>query len=209
MTPGTISRLLNEAERVKKDKYDTIVSFSLSWIAWEGVRSRVLIVAARLAGWRMEEAKDAIGSKKISSSRSFAQCLKWITGFNLDSDLKGKPAAAWQAARKIEGLRHRLFHGFEPIPEDRLQPASTAIYEFARNPILIFGQIPVIGPDSNTRQLGDPLRLRPAAGLGINVYRSLVDLNALLGNKAEAQEKTRLPPRQVAENWSKILTSNK
>jgi hypothetical protein len=99
MNPQTIKTLLECADLAEKQApaFDPFVSFALRWIAWEALRTRMLVVAARLRGWKMEDAYRVIGTRRVSSNDAFADCLGKIAGYKWRAELKGQAAKGWLA----------------------------------------------------------------------------------------------------------------
>lgn len=205
MDPGVISRLVDQAKCCEEQQLDPLVVFALRWIAWEGLRIRTLVVATRLSGWRMEDAVSTIGKLRVSSNAGFAEGVKIVCNYNIDKQLRGDARGAWEATCEMEVLRHRFFHGYKHIQPQLLQPASEAVAKFIRNADMVFGGIEVPGPDGTIRLLGDPLRRKPATGLGIPITRQVGELERLFTAKKKKLFKKRLPSQSEAEGWLTIF----
>jgi hypothetical protein len=88
MNPLSISKMIEQANKTKMRDYDPVVPFILSWVAWESLRTRMLVVASRYKGYKISDAYTAIGKLKISNNNMFSDCFKNIVNFNFKSDPK-------------------------------------------------------------------------------------------------------------------------
>ncbi len=161
MTPGTIVRLIKQAEALDDCSETREAVFAVRWIAWEGLRERILIIAAAKAGWRIADASAAIAEARISSNIAFERTLKKLTGFGVSQQFGGDSIKAWRALAEVEQLRHLVFHGRQGLPLRVWRGANQVVRAALHGGEEWFGTVEVRGPDGGLRTLGNPMALRP------------------------------------------------
>ncbi|HAP67085.1 MAG TPA: hypothetical protein DCQ99_04620 [Nitrospinae bacterium] len=95
------------------------VAFMVSWILWEAIRSRLLLLQCKKRGWSLKDAGEVIALKKISNNENFKKAFKSIVGINFLEAVSTHCKNNWHILTEIEEIRHRIFHGGVSIsPKD-------------------------------------------------------------------------------------------
>jgi hypothetical protein len=190
MKPSEIQSLLNQAKAARELSPAGIHTFALYWITWEAYRTRMLAVAARLRGWRIEDAYFAIGAKRISSQTTYKRCFKDITSVQL-AEQSGLLGSAWNLIDEIEVLRHRLIHGHRSANPALIEQASQFLDSILTHQEKVFSKLLIPVKDGTLTKLGNVLAQRPGAGRGIATN---LDRQSLLTHlKLENQTPAKLP----------------
>jgi len=189
------------------EAFDPFAPFALRWIAWEALRTRMLVVAARLRGCRMEDAYRVIGALRISSNNAFADCLGRLAGYKWRAKLRGEAAKGWLAFRQIEIVRHRLFHGYKTVNPAITSAASRFLSRAVPNNEMIFGEISIEYVEGVSNQIGNALKRYPSAGKKIPIIMSAADLQNLFADTSISEAKSKLPSLKDAELWDIFDTS--
>jgi len=205
MNPKTIEKLLELADRTERNRYDPWVPFSLRWIAWEALRTRIIVIACRFRGWKMEDAYNVIGRKRISSNEAFKKCLKLILGRSPFPLPNGSPRQAWDVLQKIELVRHRLFHGYKTVNPEIIIAASKFLSKLLRNHEIIFGSIEAQYGKGISHRIGDVLIRNPSAGKKIPIKRSVSELKKVVGIRKEFSQTKPIPSIREAAKWIEIF----
>lgn len=208
MNPSDINRLLNQARICQSEHPDGIHTFALYWIAWEAYRTRLLAVAIRLNGWRIEDAYFAVGAARISTQKKYSQCFKEITGIDL-LHYPGVIGKAWRSLNEIESLRHRLLHGYKSANPALIEHSILFLERVFAHQRRLFGELPYSSACSKRQATGlirDPLRSHPASGRGIPVIRDRQDLLQCLKVGSDQKPK-RLPHTEMMRNLSSVTAA--
>jgi hypothetical protein len=169
MKPSEIHALLQQAKASREHSPAGIHTFALYWITWEAYRTRMLAVAARLRGWRIEDAYFAIGVKRISNQTTYRCCFKDITGVQL-SEQPGLVGSVWNILSEIEVLRHRLIHGHRSANPVLIEQAIQFLDSVLTHQERVFSKMRVPLQDGTSARLGNVLAQRPGAGRGIATH---------------------------------------
>jgi len=179
MKPSEIHSLLTQAKASREVSPAGIHTFVLYWITWEAYRTRMLAVAARLKGWRIEDAYFAIGARRISSQNTYRSCFKDITGIQL-AEQSGLLGRVWSLLNDIEVLRHRLIHGHRSANPALIEQSSQFLDSILTHQERVFSKLLIPLQDGTSARLGNVLAQRPGTGRGIAVQRDrqslMVDL---------------------------------
>jgi hypothetical protein len=125
----------------------------LAWVAWEGLRIRVLVVALSMHGWRVKGIYPTLASERLTAHAS-RKTLNATLGC---STLQVKTVAdIWRAIESHRPLRNKFAHGMGGNSPDRLEAATHFITTHALDPEWL-APLPVHIDDA-TYQLGDPYR---------------------------------------------------
>lgn len=187
MKPHEIQSLLRYAKSAREQSPSGIHVFALYWITWEAYRTRMLAVAARLNGWRIDDAYYAIGVIGISSQKTYKRCFKKVTGVQL-AEQTGLLGRVWKSLDEIEILRHRLVHDYRGANPQLIGAAVDFLDSILSNHIQVFSKLQIPSKVTNcTYPLGNVLAQHPAAGRGIPIQLNrdalVIELTEKPGNK--------------------------
>jgi hypothetical protein len=204
MKPSEIHSLLKQAKAAYKDSSAGIHTFALYWITWEAYRTRMLAVAARLRGWRIEDAYLAIGTKKISTQKSYKWCFKAVTTVQL-AEQSGIVASVLSHLDSIEIIRHRLIHGYRSTSPDLIHSANQFIDSILTHQEKVFSALIIPLKDGKQIQIGNVLSQRPASGRGIPIDKNYESIKECFGLKETDMPRTS-PNRSIIQALEKIVT---
>jgi len=203
MKPSEIHSLLGQAKALREVSPAGIHTFALYWITWEAYRTRMLAVAARLRGWRIEDAYFAVGAKRISSQRTYRICFKDITGVEL-AEQPGLLGRVWKLLDEIEVLRHRLIHGHRSASPVLIEQASRFLDSILTHQERVFSKLRVSINDPSVR-LGNVLAQRPGTGRGIAIKHDRQSLITDL--KLEDRTPAKLPKDAILKRLADVVTT--
>ena len=204
MKPSEIHSLLGQAKALREVSPAGIHTFALYWITWEAYRTRMLAVAARLRGWRIEDAYFAIGARRISSQRTYRICFKDITGVEL-AEQPGLLGRVWKLLDEIEVLRHRLIHGYRSASPVLIEQASRFLDSILTHQGRVFSDLPILPNDSISISLGNVLAQRPGTGRGIAIKPDRQSLITDL--KLEDRIPAKLPKDAILKRLADVVTT--
>lgn len=81
----------------------------LSWVAWEGLRIRLLVVALRMQGWQVKDVYDALSSERFHSTVHYDNLFRSIFGSKPQS-AKGV-GQRWSQLEAFRATRNAFVHG--------------------------------------------------------------------------------------------------
>jgi hypothetical protein len=208
MNPQTIKTLLSCAEGAENQNavFDPFVAFSLRWIAWESLRIRMLAVAARLRGCRIKDTYRLLGKCRISSNKIFADYLECISGVKWKGALNGDSQKGWNAFKRIELVRHRLFHGYKTVDPRLIHAASGFLSKAVPQNHMIFGSIEITHKNGIKNRLGNALDRYPAAGKKIPPIMDIYELSKIMGGDLTEKGSKKLPSIKECQKWDTFLT---
>jgi hypothetical protein len=189
MKPSEIQSLLKQAQALRAVEPSGIHTFALYWITWEAYRTRMLAVAARLRGWKIEDAYTAIGSRRISTQKTYKQCFKAATDVQL-AEQRGLLGKVIKCLDEIEALRHRLVHGYRSASPELITAANRFLDTILTHHEQVFGQLLLPLQDGTQIPLGNVLSHRPGSTRKIPLQSSLEALRECFGlNDSHQPEK--------------------
>ena len=189
MKPSEIQSLLTQSKACFEHSPGGIHTFALYWITWEAYRTRLLAVATRLRGWRIEDAYFAIGAKHISGQKAYKKCFKDITTVEL-SNQTGLLGRIWNQVDDIQVLRNRLIHGYRSADPEFIQQANLFLDSILSHQNKVFSNLTLPLQDGRAVKLGNVLTQRPAAGRKIAICGGRESLlNCLNMKQAETPPK--------------------
>lgn len=186
MKPSEIQALLSQAQQSYITSPAGVHTFALYWITWEAYRTRLLAVAIRLCGWRIEDAYQAIGCKKISTQKTYRKCFKDVVGVHL-AEQRGDVASVFNQFDNLEALRHRLIHGYRTADPAVIQAANQFIDAVLTQQEKVFSRLSIPLNNGSQVQLGNVLAQRPASGRAIAIQHDLATLKQRFEVAATAQ----------------------
>lgn len=109
MDPNEIRRLLSTAETLSREKSSTPEAFLVAFVAWEGLKFRILLVGYAARGVKVSEARHLIRDADIWNIRNYNTLFELLFG--------SRPQNAPQVGRLFNALdgamrlRNRFVHG--------------------------------------------------------------------------------------------------
>lgn len=146
-------------------------AFLLAWVAWEGLKIRLLVVGLAMQGWRVQDIYEVLSEQRVHDHRHIRNVFKGISG-SFPENTSGM-SQAWQQIEAFRDVRNRYVHGTRGADPARLEAGTHLITEH----VLDTGwleEIQVRGDSQNTR-LGDPYRRLPSRRSGQLSKSSLTD----------------------------------
>ena len=186
MNPAAIRGLIDHAgelvdQRTKRVE-PVLTGFTMSWVAWEALRTRLLRVVIHRQGWRITDASAALARRRVSSMEAAAKVLVNL-GIRDPNQWPKDAGRGWRMLRQVEPLRHRIVHGFDGIDPKRLRYAARVVLELLRNrEWLEDTKLPSEQGDTEPFIVGDlmaPQRIRQKSH-----HRSAEELNELINENA-------------------------
>ena len=97
----------------------------LAWVAWEGLKIRILVVALAEKGWKVRDVYSALADAKLHSLEHYNAVFKKVVD-NYPQQVKnvGKP---WRQIEEYREARHRYVHGMRGSSPTRLETGTQLI----------------------------------------------------------------------------------
>jgi len=127
LNPAEIRRLLAVAEEMNNIKSGKPEAFLLQYIAWEALKVRILIAAMAHSGLTVKEAKKLLQVEQVWNQAQYKKVFKMYFG-SYPSNSKGL-GKYFNAAEKIDDLRHSFVHGSARVGPDSYRAASAKLSE--------------------------------------------------------------------------------
>jgi len=203
MKPSEIHSLLGQAKALREVSPAGIHTFALYWITWEAYRTRMLAVAARLRGWRIEDAYYVIGARRISSQKTYRICFEDMIGVELAKQ-SGLLGEVWNLLNEIEVLQHRLIHGHRSASPVLIEQASRFLDSILTHQERVFSNLLILINESPSISLGNVLAQRPGTGRGIAIKHDRQSLitDLKLGDRTPAK----LPKDAILKRLADVVT---
>ncbi len=123
--------LLKDKANLNIRRKDGITAFVMSWILWEAVRTRLLILKYRLNGHTVKSARFNIMQAKISSNNGFIKAFNRLpVGDNWEVSLDNVVTKKWNRIKQLENVRHQLVHGSRSYYDGELLRDANEVIEF-------------------------------------------------------------------------------
>ena len=97
----------------------------LAWVAWEGLKIRILVVALAEKGWKVRDVYSALADAKLHSLEHYNAVFKKVVD-NYPQQVKnvGRP---WRQIEEYREARHRYVHGMRGSSPTRLETGTQLI----------------------------------------------------------------------------------
>lgn len=159
--------LLEESER------GTPQALLLAWVAWEGLKIRVLVVGLAMQGWRVADIYDVLSDERVHSVAHLRGLFREVFG-SYPEGARGI-APTWKAVEEFRDLRNRYVHGTRGAAPMKLEAGTHLIVGCVRDPSWI--SVLSVSIDGVKTPLGDPYRRLPSFR---GAYRSKSSLKELV-----------------------------
>lgn len=147
-------------------------AFLLAWVAWEGLKIRILVVGLATKGWRVQDVYDVLSAQRVHDHRHVRHIFKQLFG-SFPESTPGL-GEAWRGIEAFRGVRNRYVHGTRGADPLRLESATRSITERVFDTAWL--EDLSVRVDGEKRQLGDPYRRMIGRRAGHKSKDSLTDL---------------------------------
>ena len=113
MNPSSIRELTASARALQKTKRQgSPEAFILAWIAWEGMKLRILAVAQKKMGTKIKDTYSSHKELRLWNQIKFEKQWKQVFGKN-PSNMSGVAGKVFREMEKYKKYRDKLVHGKE------------------------------------------------------------------------------------------------
>lgn len=151
--------------------YGSPEAFLLSYVAWEGLKVRLLVVGLHMHGWAVADIYEQLPAGKIFQEKNYNSVFRWVFG-SPPASTKGI-GEDWKSIDQFKDIRHRYVHGASGASPDKLEAATHLITER------------VLEPEWLTTMKVNMLEGKPSLG---NPYRKLVTSRTRKRSKSSLHE---------------------
>lgn len=145
----------------------------LAWVAWEGLKVRVLVVGLAMHGWKVQDIYDAVSTERVHTVEHVRGVFRTLFGA-FPENTKGV-SKTWQHIEQFREVRNRYVHGARGAAPLRLEAGTHLITEHVLDTAWLHGMPFALEGQRTT--LGDPYRRLSSSRTG---GRSLSSLRNLL-----------------------------
>jgi len=147
----------------------------LSWVAWEGLRVRLLVVGLSLQGWRVQDVYAALSAGRFHHVAHYDNIFRTTFGAK-PHNAKGV-GAQWQSIEQFRAIRNAYVHGTRGSSPLRLEAGVHLLRDAVMDPSWL-SNLPV-RTGTETVRLGDPCRRLTSRRMGA---RSIFELRSLIAD---------------------------
>lgn len=127
MNPSSIRELTASARALQKTKRQgSPEAFILAWIAWEGMKLRILAVAQKKMGTKIKDTYSSHQELRLWNQVKFENQWKQVFGKN-PSNMSGVAGKVFREMEKYKKYRDKLVHGKEFGNPINVQKATISI----------------------------------------------------------------------------------
>lgn len=128
MRPNVIQSTAHTAVELTRERgRGTPEALLLAWVAWEGLKVRLLVVGFAKMGWLVQDVYEALESERVGELQVYRRLFKYVYGtFPDNTRVVGTP---WRGIEEARVLRHRYVHGMGTASPERLLTATNRIAE--------------------------------------------------------------------------------
>ena len=128
MEPAAIKKTIKAAKTLERNSnYGTPEALLLAYVAWEGLRNRVLICGLSQQGWTVTMFKEAIAGHGFWLKGSYDEGFSSVFGKN-PQNLSGV-SKIWDEAEKARILRNKFVHGLSKGDPEALWKSYSFLIE--------------------------------------------------------------------------------
>ena len=127
MQPNEILRLVEQAKLLAKAPETMPDAFVLSFVAWEGLKVRILVAALKADGHSVAESRAFIRNENLWKSANFDNAFAKLYG-SLPSNSMGV-GKVFRSLDRATKIRNAYVHGFSRTSPERFQMEFRAIIE--------------------------------------------------------------------------------
>lgn len=160
-------RLLDERGR------GTPEALLLAWVAWEGLKIRVLVVGLAMQGWKVQDIYSAVSTERVHTVDHVRGVFRAVFG-SFPENTNGV-SKTWQHIEQFREVRNRYVHGAKGAAPLRLEAGTHLITEHVLDTTWLHG-IPITLEGQRTT-IGDPYRRLTSSPTG---HRSSSSLRTFL-----------------------------
>lgn len=129
-------------------------AFLLAWVAWEGLKIRILVVALTQQGWKVQDVYDELSSSRLHTLEHYRTLFKSIFGTYPEST-RGV-GATWCSIEEFRDVRNRYVHGTRGAAPLRLEAGTHLITGHVLDPSWL--ERLALDVDGDRVNLGAPYR---------------------------------------------------
>ena len=100
-------------------------SLLLAWVAWEGLKMRLLVVGLAKCGWRVSDVYDVLSASRLHTQEDYRALFAEVFGASPEST-RGV-GAQWRAIEDFRGVRNRYVHGTRGSAPAKLEAGTHLI----------------------------------------------------------------------------------
>jgi hypothetical protein len=149
-------------------------SLLLAWVAWEGLKMRLLVVGLAKRGWRVSDVSDVLSASRLHTQEDYRSLFAEVFGASPEST-RGV-GAQWRAIEDFRGVRNRYVHGTRGSAPAKLEAGTHLITGRVLDPSWLSGL--AVSADGEPVKIGDPFRRLPSSQ---SSYESRTALTELVG----------------------------
>lgn len=144
----------------------------LAWVAWEGLKTRTLVVGLAMQGWKVQDIYDALAAESVHTREHVRGVFRSVFG-SFPDNTKGI-SQTWQHIEQFREVRNRYVHGARGAAPLRLEAGTHLITEHVLDTTWLHDVRIVV--DGQRTVLGDPYRRLPSTRARYNSPSSLKTL---------------------------------
>ena len=150
-------------------------AFLLSWVAWEGLKVRLVVVGLNMQGWQVSDVYAGLTDGRVHTNQNYLALFRTIYGRN-PHNVSGV-GDTWRQIEEFREVRNRYVHGTRGAAPAKLEAATLMITERVLDPSWLRGT--PIKTEEGMSKLGDPYRRLVASRAR---HRSKASLKEMLVN---------------------------
>ena len=129
-------------------------AFLLSWVAWEGLKVRVLAVGLHTHGWSVADIYESLPNGRIYQDKNYGAVFHQVFGTS-PHGTQGV-SSTWAEIEAFRDVRHRYVHGARGSSPAKLEAATHLITERVLEPQWL--AVAKVSTTEGKVPLGDPYR---------------------------------------------------
>ena len=184
MSPSEINRALKAAKLLRSNaNYGTAESLILAYVAWEGLKVRILIAGLAQQGWQQKTFKAAIIGSQFWKARNYNKAFRSV--FGKDPEQIAEISKIWKDIDKAEAIRNKYVHGLGQTNPKKLMDSFDFLVTIIEDRSWL-DNLKVVLPDGNREQLVEVVKTIRASR-GIQVDQNIHRLKQQLGFNRNSQ----------------------
>ena len=178
MNPAGIKQTLHAAKLLNEGHPSgTPEGFLLSYVAWEGLKNRILVCGLSQQGWQLNTFKNAIEGQKFWRPEKYDRAFTSV--FGKPPQQTTRLGQIWREANKADNLRGKFVHGMGQSSPERMLASYSFLLATIKD-LTWLSNLYVLLPNGEKDPLKDifkPLR----AAQNLQPDQSVIDLQEQLG----------------------------
>lgn len=144
----------------------------LAWVAWEGLKVRLMVVGLTMQGWQVQDIYEVLSAEQVHTRDHVRGILYSLFG-SFPENTKGI-GTTWAQIEQFREVRNRFVHGTRSAAPLRLEAGTHLITDHVLNTEWLHNAS--IRIDGSRIALGDPYRRLTGRRNGLRGKASLISL---------------------------------